>query len=212
MINSLSLGDQSAPVVAAEASSTTTESVADTVSRVVEGLRQSLGEGCSSTSSDSLSIVSANVTGTCIIKRYQFECVMAFHPACIYIYKSLLMYIHGCGAQYLNFPSWVVTSLGKSCVIPDICKLNLWWELFWQTLEQSWTGNNSAVTYHLVRNTNVLCAETCISSVTEKKLRLVVRFCLCDTTKTGTGYLQYIEILTWQQTNRHFFVVVSQAL
>lgn len=64
MINSLSLGDQSAPVVAAEASSTTTESVADTVSRVVEGLRQSLGEGCSSTSSDSLSVVSANVTGT----------------------------------------------------------------------------------------------------------------------------------------------------
>ena len=54
--------------VAAEASSTITESVSDTVSRVVEGLRQSLGEGCSSsTSSDSLSVVSANITG--IIKQ-----------------------------------------------------------------------------------------------------------------------------------------------
>lgn len=65
MINSSSLGDQSPPVVAAEASSTITESVADTVSRVVDGLRQSLGEGCSSsTSSDSLSsVVSAHITG-----------------------------------------------------------------------------------------------------------------------------------------------------
>lgn len=65
MINSSSLGDQSSrSVVATEASSTITESVADTVSRVVDGLRQSLGEGCSSSaSSDSLSVVSAHITG-----------------------------------------------------------------------------------------------------------------------------------------------------
>ena len=51
--------------MACEASSTIIESVADTVSRVVDGLRQSLGEGCSSsTSSDSLSLgVTARITG-----------------------------------------------------------------------------------------------------------------------------------------------------
>lgn len=77
MINSSSLGDQSPPVVAAEASSTITESVADTVSRVVDGLRQSLGEGCSSsTSSDSLSsVVSAHITG--IINNNSRVCYMS---------------------------------------------------------------------------------------------------------------------------------------
>lgn len=65
MINSSSLEDQSAPIEATEPSSPLTESVADTVARVVDGLRQSLGEGCSSsTSSDSLSsVISANNTG-----------------------------------------------------------------------------------------------------------------------------------------------------
>ena len=52
-------------IVATEASSPLTESLADTISRVVDGLRQSLGEGCSSsTSSDSLSsVVTANYSG-----------------------------------------------------------------------------------------------------------------------------------------------------
>lgn len=76
VINSSFLEDQSAPVLASEASNTITESVADTVSRVMDGLRQSLGEGCSSsTSSDSLSlVVSPHIAG--IIKHYQSECVI----------------------------------------------------------------------------------------------------------------------------------------
>lgn len=61
------LGDDSAsPDMETDIASsvTCTESMADTVQRIVDGLRQNLGEGCSSsTSSESLSLSTGSITG-----------------------------------------------------------------------------------------------------------------------------------------------------
>ena len=95
VINSSSPGDQAAPHVTTEESSPITESVADTVSRVVDGLQQSLGEGCSSsTSSDSLSsIVGANIIGIATACDaglfYLCSILIWFSKLCHYFYVQI---------------------------------------------------------------------------------------------------------------------------
>lgn len=83
VIDSLSLHNQSAPVVSTQASSPSCpakESITETVSRVIDSLGHSLGDVCSSsTSSDSLSLVTANLTG--IVDSYSFIFLPYLHVA-----------------------------------------------------------------------------------------------------------------------------------